>query len=240
MWDSIINSIFVENQKFITSNDMDGKLAGMLLQKYLNWEFAGLCDYNGQSSDEIWLVDPDFDLLDAVFVGVPVSDPDIFCIDSHFIAPDKAFIDTYMENGNKINPNVINGLVRWKDDNSSDFDQKYSFGTAHFVAETLINLGIVSGDILKKIDDLLSLDLDSNSSSGSNAGSDSDIDSVIEEFSKENDIPLLPFAEMVPFEGLNGKKDAVHKAVLNNVINVYDTFAFSFDSNYTISFTVYE
>ena len=54
------------------------------------------------------------------------------------------------------------------------------------------------------------------------------------------DIPSLPSVEMVPFEGLNGKKDAVHKAVLNNVINVYDTFAFSFDSNYTISFTVYE
>ena len=198
----------------------------MLLQKYLNWEFAGLCDYSGQESDEIWLVDPDFDLVDAVFVGVPVSDPDISCIDTHFVAPDKAFIDTYKDSGNKINPNVINGLVRWNDDNSSDFDQKYSFGTAHFVAETLIKLGLLSEDILKKIDELLA--------------SDSDTDSRLNEFAATYDIPSLPSVEMVPFEGLNGKKDAVHKAVLNNVINVYDTFAFSFDSNYTISFTVYE
>lgn len=226
MWDSILKSIFIENKKFIISNDADGKLAGMLLQKYLNWEFAGLCDYSGQESDEIWLVDPDFDLVDAVFVGVPVSDPDISCIDTHFVAPDKAFIDTYKDSGNKINPNVINGLVRWNDDNSSDFDQKYSFGTAHFVAETLIKLGLLSEDILKKIDELLA--------------SDSDTDSRLNEFAATYDIPSLPSVEMVPFEGLNGKKDAVHKAVLNNVINVYDTFAFSFDSNYTISFTVYE
>lgn len=226
MWDSILKSIFIENKKFIISNDADGKLAGMLLQKYLNWEFAGLCDYSGQESDEIWLVDPDFDLVDAVFVGVPVSDPDISCIDTHFVAPDKAFIDTYKDSGNKINPNVINGLVRWNDDNSSDFDQKYSFGTAHFVAETLIKLGLLSVDILKKIDELLA--------------SDSDTDSRLNEFAATYDIPSLPSVEMVPFEGLNGKKDAVHKAVLNNVINVYDTFAFSFDSNYTISFTVYE
>ena len=226
MWDSILKSIFIENKKFIISNDADGKLAGMLLQKYLNWEFAGLCDYSGQESDEIWLVDPDFDLVDAVFVGVPVSDPDISCIDTHFVAPDKAFIDTYKDSGNKINPNVINGLVRWNDDNSSDFDQKYSFGTAHFVAETLIKLGLLSEDILKKIDELLA--------------SDSDTDSRLNEFAATYDIPSLPSVEMVSFEGLNGKKDAVHKAVLNNVINVYDTFAFSFDSNYTISFTVYE
>lgn len=226
MWDSILKSIFIENKKFIISNDADGKLAGMLLQKYLNWEFAGLCDYSGQESDEIWLVDPDFDLVDAVFVGVPVSDPDISCIDTHFVAPDKAFIDTYKDSGNKINPNVINSLVRWNDDNSSDFDQKYSFGTAHFVAETLIKLGLLSEDILKKIDELLA--------------SDSDTDSRLNEFAATYDIPSLPSVEMVPFEGLNGKKDAVHKAVLNNVINVYDTFAFSFDSNYTISFTVYE
>ena len=226
MWDSILKSIFIENKKFIVSDDVDGKLAGMLLQKYLNWEFAGLCDYSGQESDEIWLVDPDFDLVDAVFVGVPVSDPDISCIDTHFVAPDKAFIDTYKDSGNKINPNVINGLVRWNDDNSSDFDQKYSFGTAHFVAETLIKLGLLSVDILKKIDELLA--------------SDSDTDSRLNEFAATYDIPSLPSVEMVPFEGLNGKKDAVHKAVLNNVINVYDTFAFSFDSNYTISFTVYE
>ena len=226
MWDSILKSIFIENKKFIISNDADGKLAGMLLQKYLNWEFAGLCDYSGQESDEIWLVDPDFDLVDAVFVGVPVSDPDISCIDTHFVAPDKAFIDTYKDSGNKINPNVINGLVRWNDDNSIDFDQKYSFGTAHFVAETLIKLGLLSVDILKKIDELLA--------------SDSDTDSRLNEFAATYDIPSLPSVEMVPFEGLNGKKDAVHKAVLNNVINVYDTFAFSFDSNYTISFTVYE
>ena len=226
MWDSILKSIFIENKKFIISNDADGKLAGMLLQKYLNWEFAGLCDYSGQESDEIWLVDPDFDLVDAVFVGVPVSDPDISCIDTHFVAPDKAFIDTYKDSGNKINPNVINSLVRWNDDNSSNFDQKYSFGTAHFVAETLIKLGLLSEDILKKIDELLA--------------SDSDTDSRLNEFAATYDIPSLPSVEMVPFEGLNGKKDAVHKAVLNNVINVYDTFAFSFDSNYTISFTVYE
>ena len=226
MWDSILKSIFIENKKFIISNDADGKLAGMLLQKYLNWEFAGLCDYSGQESDEIWLVDPDFDLVDAVFVGVPVSDPDISCINTHFVAPDKAFIDTYKDSGNKINPNVINSLVRWNDDNSSNFDQKYSFGTAHFVAETLIKLGLLSEDILKKIDELLA--------------SDSDTDSRLNEFAATYDIPSLPSVEMVPFEGLNGKKDAVHKAVLNNVINVYDTFAFSFDSNYTISFTVYE
>lgn len=232
MWDNIIKNIFVQNQKFITSNDADGKLAGMLLSKYLNWEFAGLCDYSGQESDEIWLVDPDFDLVDAVFVGVPVADPDISCIDTHFVAPDEAFIDTYIDSGNKINPNVMNGLVRWNDDNSSDFDKKYSFGTTHFIAETLIKLGLITEDILIKVDEVL----DSISASDSKSISDS----KIEEFAKANDIPLLPFAEMVPFEGLNGKKDAVHKAVLNNVINVYDTFAFSFDSNYTISFTVYE
>ena len=79
---------------------------------------------------------------------------------------------------------------------------------------------------MKKIDELLA--------------SDSDTDSRLNEFAVTYDIPSLPSVEMVPFEGLNGKKDAVHKAVLNNVINVYDTFAFSFDSNYTISFTVYE
>ena len=206
MWDTILKNIFKENQKCIVSQDDDGILAGKLLTKFLNWEVVGYCSYNGEEEDEIWLLDEDFDLNDAVFVGVPVSDPYISCVDTHFIAPDKDYIDTYKEYGNKINPNVMNGLVRWNDENSSDIDEAYTMGTAIFVAECLIKVGAMSADLLGDL---------------------------------ETDLPELPDGDKVPFEGLSGKKDAVHKAVLNNVINVYDTFAFSFDSNYTISFTEY-
>lgn len=206
MWDSILKNIFKENQKCIVSKDEDGMLAGKLLVKYLNWEVVGYCSYNGDASDEVWLFDEDFDLTDAVFVGVPVSDPYIACIDTHFIAPDKDYIDTYIAYGNKINPNVIEGKVRWKEDNSSDIDSAYSLGVARYVAECLVKLGFASDDLLNDLN---------------------------------SDLPDLPDGDTVPFEGLSGKKDAVHKAVLNNVINVYDTFAFSFDSNYTISFTEY-
>ena len=134
----IFHTIFVPNRKCITNADLDGILAGMLLQKFLNWEIVGYSYCAGKKEDTLWLKNKDENLEDCVFVDLPVCMQEYSVIDQHFVARNNTSIQKYNAHKNKVNPNIMRGRVLEKD---RDYNNKYPFGTAHFILAVLENLG---------------------------------------------------------------------------------------------------
>ena len=158
-----IKKIFVKNRKCIINTDIDGILAGMFLQYFLNWKVVGFSSCSGAKNDELWLTDKNLDLKDCVFVDLPVSIPGYAVVDQHFVSYDKAAVDAYKADGNKANPNVMRERVFWKKSAGGEYTAKYPFGTVHYVLAVLENMGIIDSSYkinpAKKIGDFELADL---------------------------------------------------------------------------------
>lgn len=158
-----ITNLFTKNRKCIINADLDGLLSGMVLEEFLGWEIVGFSSCSGKPDDELWLYNNNEDLKDCVFVDLPVYLEKYSTIDQHFIAFDKESVDSYKENENKVNPNIIRERVFKKDDGSSEYTMKYPFGTVHFIIAVLENMGIIdenySINFRKNLDDFDLADL---------------------------------------------------------------------------------
>ena len=154
-----IGNIFTPNKKCIINADIDGIIAGILLQNFLNWEVVGYSSCCGKPDDELWLYDDNENLNDCIFVDLPVSIKNFSVIDQHFISINEEEVERYQSEGNKINPNVL----RKRNFVNKDYTAKYPFGTAHFVLAVLENLGYIPEgyiiDFFKKINDFDLADL---------------------------------------------------------------------------------
>lgn len=158
-----ITNLFTKNRKCIINADLDGLLSGMVLEKFLGWEIVGFSSCSGKHDDELWLYNADENLKECVFVDLPVYIEKYSTIDQHFIAFDKESVDSYKENENKVNPNIIRERVFRKDDGSSEYTMKYPFGTVHFIIAVLENMGVIdesySFDFRKLLDEFDLADL---------------------------------------------------------------------------------
>lgn len=158
-----VKNIFKPNRKCIINTDLDGLLSGMILQHFLNWEIVGFSCCNGKTTDDLWLKDPKIDLKDCVFVDLPVCMKEYTVIDQHFVAFEEDCVKEYIENNNKINPNIIRKKVFKDKAGKNHYTEKYPFGTVHFVIAVLENIGIIndnfSFNFTKKIDNFELADL---------------------------------------------------------------------------------
>lgn len=148
-------NIFQRNRKCIVNADIDGILAGMFLQHFLNWRVVGYSSCCGKEDDELWLEDQEEHLVDCVFVDLPVIVKEYTVIDQHFVAFDMDSVDKYTSDTNKVNPNIMRKRIFSRGDGKSEYTSKYPFGTAHFVLAILENMGIINSeftlDISKKL-----------------------------------------------------------------------------------------
>lgn len=146
-----IQNLFTPNRKCIVNADIDGIIAGMLLQNFLNWKVVGYSSCCGKPDDELWLYNSNERLNECIFVDLPVSKKDFSVIDQHFVSINKSEIHRYLSERNKVNPNVMRG----KNFENKEYTSKYPFGTAHFVLAILENLGYIPDtyriNFLKKI-----------------------------------------------------------------------------------------
>lgn len=161
--DDKFKQIFSKNRKCIVNADIDGIIAGMLLQRFLNWRVVGYSSCCGKPDDELWLEDKKENLVDCVFVDLPVSVPELSVIDQHFISIDSESIDRYNSENNKLNPNVMRNRMFVNANGNCEYTNKYPFGTAHFVLAVLENLNIIDEQVSllihKKIDSFELADL---------------------------------------------------------------------------------
>lgn len=159
----VIKNLFVKDRQCIINADIDGIIAGMLLQKFLNWNVVGYSSCRGRYDDELWIKSDVEDLKNCVFVDLPVSVSDLSAIDQHFVSLNKDSITKYNNDANKVNPNVMRNKVYYTDDQQNQYTQKYPFGTTHFVLAILENLGYIKSDYVfnfsKKIEDFDLADL---------------------------------------------------------------------------------
>jgi hypothetical protein len=155
--------IFKKNRKCIVNADIDGILAGMLLQNFLNWEVVGYSSCCGKQDDEIWLEDKKENLKECVFVDLPVIVKDYLVVDQHFVGFDSQTIKEYEEHTNKVNPNIMRNRAYINEQKQNEYTKKYPFGTVHFVLAVLENLKIIDSsyeiDFFKKIDSFELADL---------------------------------------------------------------------------------
>lgn len=155
--------IFKKNRKCIVNADIDGILAGMLLQNFLNWEVVGYSSCCGKQDDEIWLEDKKENLKECVFVDLPVIVKDYLVVDQHFVGFDSQTIKEYEEHTNKVNPNIMRNRAYINEQKQNEYTKKYPFGTVHFVLAVLENLKIIDSsyeiDFVKKIDSFELADL---------------------------------------------------------------------------------
>lgn len=159
----VIRNIFAKDRQCIINADIDGIIAGMLLQKFLNWIVVGYSSCRGRYDDELWIKTDVEDLRNCVFVDLPVSVSDLSVIDQHFVSLNKDSITKYNNDANKANPNVMRNKVYYNDDQQNQYTQKYPFGTTHFVLAILENLGYIKSDYVlnfsKRIEDFDLADL---------------------------------------------------------------------------------
>ena len=155
--------IFKKNRKCIVNADIDGILAGMLLQNFLNWEVVGYSSCCGKQDDEIWLEDKKENLKECVFVDLPIIVKDYLVVDQHFVGFDSQTIKEYEEHTNKVNPNIMRNRAYINEQKQNEYTKKYPFGTVHFVLAVLENLKIIDSsyeiDFFKKIDSFELADL---------------------------------------------------------------------------------
>lgn len=144
-FDRLIGEMFTRGKKCIVNADVDGLIAGMLLQNFLNWNVVGYSSCCGKPDDDLWLKNTDENLQDCVFVDLPVSVPSFSVIDQHFVLFNEESRNDYLATQNKINPNVMRGKVFRTAGGSREYTGKYPFGTAHFVLTALERLGVIDG-----------------------------------------------------------------------------------------------
>ena len=142
----VIKNLFVEDRHCIINADIDGVMAGMLLQKFLKWNVVGYSSCRGRFDDQLWIKTDVEDLSKCVFVDLPVSVSDFSVIDQHFVSLNNDSIKKYNDDANKVNPNVMRNKVFYNDDQQNQYTQKYPFGTTHFVLAILENLGYIKSD----------------------------------------------------------------------------------------------
>ena len=161
--DDKFEHIFTRSKKCIVNTDIDGIIAGMLLQQFLDWEVVGYSSCCGKDDDELWLKDAKEDIKKCVFVDLPVSGSAFSAIDQHFVSFDADGIKKYNEDGNKVNPNVMRKRVFKNKNRKCEYTSKYPFGTAHFVLAVLENLKMINKDYVmdlnQKIEDFDLADL---------------------------------------------------------------------------------
>ena len=145
-----LHNILYPKRKCIINADLDGILSGMLLQKFLNWEIVGFSSCSGNEADEIWISTPRTNVVDCVFVDLPVAYKRIDTIDQHFVLFSRDSVDRYMGCGNKINPNAMRGFCY----NNGNYTSKYPFGTVHFIIACLENIGVIKDVIFHKDESL--------------------------------------------------------------------------------------
>lgn len=151
-----IEEFFSRKRKCIINTDLDGLLSGMILQHFLDWEIVGYSSCCGKPDDELWFVKPNVNIKECVFVDLPVCGHDYSVIDQHFVSYDMSFVDDYMKDNNKLNPNVLRKRVFKSNKGKCEYTSKYPFGTVHFILALLEWLGIIDKtytiNLNKKID----------------------------------------------------------------------------------------
>lgn len=141
--DETIKLLFTKNKKCIVNADLDGLLSGMLLQHFLDWQIVGYSSCSGRKDDELWLINNNENLEECIFVDLPVFVKNYSTIDQHFILFDNDTYNQYLENNNKINPNVIRNRLFKNNAGQCEYTAKYPFGTIHFILAILENLNII-------------------------------------------------------------------------------------------------
>lgn len=146
--DDKFKQIFVTDRKCIVNADIDGIIAGMFLQHFLNWKVVGYSSCCGTQNDELWLEDQNENLEECVFVDLPVIISNYSVVDQHFVLFDEESLKQYNNHGNKVNPNVMRKRVFINADGRCEYTSKYPFGTSHFVLAVLENLKLIDEDYL--------------------------------------------------------------------------------------------
>jgi hypothetical protein len=139
-----IENFFSKERKCIINTDLDGLLSGMILQYFLDWQIVGYSSCCGKNDDELWFAKPNVNIKECVFVDLPVCGHDYSVIDQHFVSYDMSFVDKYMSDNNKLNPNVLRNRVFKSANGKCEYTGKYPFGTVHFILALLEWLGIIS------------------------------------------------------------------------------------------------
>lgn len=142
-----IGAIFSKNRKCIVNADLDGVLSGMLLQHFLDWRVVGYSSCCGKPNDELWLAKDVANITDCVFVDLPVCVEGLPVIDQHFVAFNEESVRKFLEQGNKINPNLIKRRVFSDVNGRSQYTAKYPFGTVHFILAALENQNIIDKNV---------------------------------------------------------------------------------------------
>lgn len=79
----VIKNLFTKNRQCIINADIDGIMAGMLLQKFLNWNVVGYSSCRGKYDDELWIKEDVNNIGNCVFVDLPVAVSNLSVIDQH-------------------------------------------------------------------------------------------------------------------------------------------------------------
>lgn len=133
----MLKELFSKNKNLIINTDIDGFLCGEILRHYYNCNIVGFSN----SKKEIWVTPDVLSIYDPVYIDLYVARPDVFCIEQHIIAKDKAHHLQIEKMGTKINPNVERGRT-FVGDYTGDYYHKYPFGTVHYIIALMAREGI--------------------------------------------------------------------------------------------------
>jgi len=139
-----LHPLFIRNRNCIVNADLDGVLSGMILQKYLGWRVLGVSSCSGSPRDNLWVSISNDEILEAVFVDLPVIGVGYSCIDQHFLAIDDDHVATLRHDTKKANPNITRGRCLFPDNPINNYRAKYPFGTIHYILAGLEALEILN------------------------------------------------------------------------------------------------
>lgn len=127
-------------KNIVINSDIDGFLSGMILQKYYGCKVVGFSN----SKESIWISPDVKSIKEPVYIDIFVNDPDVYCIDQHIVAYDKAHLEKILSCGTKMNPNLNESRRTYSGDlgEIADYYKKYPFGTVHYLIALMKEDGI--------------------------------------------------------------------------------------------------
>jgi len=143
-----IHHLLKRRRRFIFNCDLDGMLSAALLVAELNWEPIGVSACTGSDKDAFWIVPHYHTSLDGVvFIDswVDVARDTFAALDQHVVACTMREAQRFAMNPARLNPNLIwLRICQDAHDGSPPihhYQNKYPFGTVHFLIACLEHLG---------------------------------------------------------------------------------------------------
>ncbi len=129
--------LIAREQKAIISPDVDGILCALLMSHYFNWKVVGF--YDGKEL----ALKQGVDVKTCIFLDMDIYRTSIRSCGHHMVAYNRNSLPPNWDNyANCINPNLIRGF-----DALHEFQQKYPFGTIHFLLCALGSSGLIKNNL---------------------------------------------------------------------------------------------